>query len=60
MMEGQRPKNKESFIAASALMQTLFNLKTLPQQATTIHVDLLKDWEGNTNLDELKPEANDS
>ena len=44
MYEGQRRKSLDSFVAAAALMQTLFNRETTPMDETTIHVDTLKDW----------------
>jgi len=45
MWEGQRPKSLDTFIAASALMQTLFNVKTTPPNTNSgiIHVDTFKD-----------------
>ena len=44
MHEGQRRKSLDTFLAASALMQTLFNSETTPSSETTIHIDTLKDW----------------
>lgn len=47
MHDGQRPKTDETFLAVSALMQTLFNMQTSPpSQDSSIHIDSLKDWYG--------------
>ena len=46
MIEGGRRKSLDTFIAASSLYQTLFNMKTTPPNPhTSIHVDQLKDWQ---------------
>ena len=55
MHDGQRRKNLDTFVAAAALMQTLFNRDTVPRNETTIHVDSLKDWFIDSELaDELQ------
>ena len=43
--EGGRPKSRDLFIAAAALHQVLFNIKTSPPNLNnSIHVDQFKNW----------------
>ena len=55
MFEGLRRKSLHTFIAAAALMETLFNTKTTPPSSLSsiVHVDTLKNWQVDTPLSEL-------